>query len=184
MYNPSSNYLTDEGKDVLAIEKSPIPAHTLIDKLSANGAYADCYSTEIAGQIPFPQLIIAFYTTPLFKMERLILKLFVRKPSTDADVRQLADNAADKFAAWTVEARADNEMLMCDFLGRTRSWLMVMPIDDSRTRLYFGSAVGARPGSNSPGFVFRALLGFHQLYSVLLLYSAKRKIIRQQGVSR
>ena len=53
----------------------------------------------------------------------------------------------EKFAAWHVENRSENEILMCDFRGRTRSWLMVAPVStvsDARTRLYFGSAVVPR----------------------------------------
>ena len=47
--------------------------------------------TEIPGRISFPEFVFAFYTTLLFKLERLILKWTVSKPSTDAQARQLAD---------------------------------------------------------------------------------------------
>lgn len=147
------------------------------------GAYTDCYFTEVRDLITFPQFITAFYTTPLFKLERLILKMFVSKPSIDMDVRQLAEGNVKTFAAWRVENRSENQFLMCDFRGRTRSWLMVIPIrKDSvtRTRLYFGSAVvpirNSKTGQPSLGFTFQALLGFHKLYSRLLLYFTKLRI--------
>lgn len=146
------------------------------------GAYADCYSTETTARISFADYLLAFYTTPLFKLERLIL-LLVRKPSTDEEARQLADGKRDAFAAWTVEARAEDQILMCDFAGSTRSWLMVAPMEVG-TRLYFGSVVVphrvSKDGTPSLGFFFNALLGFHKIYSVLLLYSARRKISRQK----
>lgn len=168
---------------MFSIEKHPVPADTLLEAYSKNGSYTDCYIAEVPGPITFSQFVAAFYTTPLFKLERLILKLFVSKPSTDADVRRLAEENADKFAAWTVENRNENELLMCDFLSRTRSWFMIVPVNESRTRLYFGSAVvpekNPRTGRSSLGFVFRALLDFHQIYSVLLLHSATLKIARQ-----
>jgi hypothetical protein len=45
-----------------------------------------------------------------------------------------------KFSAWRVEASAPNQLLLCDFMGRTRSWLMSANLGDggaaqARTRL-------------------------------------------------
>jgi len=129
---------------MFSIEKCQIPANTLLDKYSINGAYTDCYSTEISGQVSFPEFIFSFYTTPLFKLERLILTLTVSKPSTDIQARQLTDGNIEKFAAWTVEDRSENQLLLRDFLGRTRSWFMVVPVSETRTQLYFGSAISSR----------------------------------------
>jgi hypothetical protein len=165
------------------IQKSPLPAGALLNKFNAiAGAYTDCYFTEIPAQAAFAEYVFAFYTTPLFKLERLILKLLVRKPSTNEQARELAYGICDSFAAWTVEDRGENQLMMCDFVERTRSWLMVVPAENG-TRLYFGSAVvpvqDRKTGKPSLGFLFRALLGFHKIYSVLLLYSAGLKLMRQ-----
>jgi hypothetical protein len=176
---------------MFSIEKRSVPSNTLLEKYSMNGAYTDCYSIEIPGQVSFPEFIFAFYTTSLFKLERLILKLTVSKSSTDSQARQLADSITQKFAAWRVESRTENEILMCDFHGRTRSWLMVAPANTDRgtqTRLYFGSAIvpirNSKTGELSLGFVFQALLGFHRVYSVLLLYFAKLSILRELSQAR
>jgi hypothetical protein len=98
----------------------------------------------------------------------------------------LADGEAERFAAWDVENRSENEMLLCDFVGRTRSWLMTVPIktvNGDRTQLYFGSAVVPRrnpkTGELTLGFGYQALLGFHKVYSGLLLYSAVLRILHQ-----
>ena len=168
------------------IEKSDVPADALLDRYSVKRAYTDCYTTEVPGEIALAEFIYAFYTTFLFKLERFILKWTVSKPSTDADAKELADHARDTFAAWQVEARTQNEILMCDYLGRTRSWLRVAPVRmavGTRTRLYFGTAVvpgrDSNRGEPSLEFGFRALLfGFHQAYSVLLLYAARSRIQR------
>ena len=171
---------------MLAIEKCPVPANTMLNTYSMPGAYVDCYTTEVPGQVPFSEFIFAFYTSLLFKLERLILKLTVSKPSTDIQARQLADGDLEKFAAWQVENRSENEILLCDFLGRTRSWLMIVPastLSDPRTRLYFGSAIVptriTKTGELSLGYGFQALLGFHKIYSLLLLYAAKSRIRNQ-----
>lgn len=163
----------------------PLPETSLLRPYVARG-YVDCYATDIAGSVTQAKFIEAFYTTAVFRVERLILKWAVTKPSTDADVRALAAGIADSFAAWTVEARADNQLLLCDYLGRTRSWLMVEPMDgpgSSRTRLYFGSAVVRRPppGQDTEAleFRFRGLLGFHKLYSRALLAAARSRLSSQ-----
>jgi hypothetical protein len=163
----------------LSVKKCQIPANTMLDKYSTKGAYVDCYRTETPRQVSFPEFIFAFYTTPLFKLERFILKLIVAKPSTDLQARQLADGSRNEFAAWHVESRKDHEILMCDFRGHTRSWLMLNHIDmngDPRTHLYFGSAVvpirNSKTGERSTERGYQALLGFHKIYSVLLLYSS------------
>lgn len=166
----------------------PLPEYALLRRYIDRG-YVDCYAADVAGSVTQAQFIEAFYTTAVFRVERLILKWAVAKPSTDADVRALATGNADLFAAWTVEARADNQLLLCDYLGRTRSWLMVEPTDgvgSSRTRLYFGSAVVRRPppgqDPEAPEFRFPGLLGFHRLYSHVLLAAARRRL-HSQGSS-
>jgi hypothetical protein len=133
--------------------------------------------------------VTAFYTTPVFKLERLILKIAVSRPSTDAQVKQLAAGSIDAFAAWYVEARTENQLLLSDFSCRTRSWLMVVPAANAsctRTRLYFGSAVvpAENPGTGrlTLGLGFRALLGFHRLYSGVLLYAAKSRLETQYSL--
>jgi hypothetical protein len=164
---------------MFSIEKCPIPANTLLDEyLSIAGAYVDCYTTDISKLISFPEYIRAFYTTPPFKLERLILKFLISKPSTDLQAKQVANGEIDKFAAWTVEKRSENELLMCDVMGRTRSWLMTTNVKGG-TKLYFGSAVIPKAGSESLGFGFQALLRFHQIYSALLLASARSKLTRR-----
>ena len=171
---------------MFSIQKCTVPANTLLYKYSINGSYVDCYSTEILKRVPLSEYIFEFYTTSLFKLERFILKLTVSKPSTDTQARQLSEGDIVTFAAWHVENRCESEILMCDLLGRTRSWLMVTPentTDGDRTRLYFGSAVVptriSNTGRPTVGFGFQGLLGFHKIYSRLLLYSAKSRIKSQ-----
>jgi hypothetical protein len=144
---------------------------------SVTGGYTDCYMTEIPRTVPFPEYILAFYTTPLFKLERFIL-LTVSKPSTDFQARHLANGLTERFAAWTVEGRNGNEILLCDFLSRTRSWLMTKS-NGVQTQLYFGSAVVPKTGEASLDVGFRGMLMFHKVYSVLLLHSAKSSLSQQ-----
>jgi hypothetical protein len=137
--------------------------------------------------VSYEQYVTAFYSTPVFKLERLILKWAVSKPSTDTQAQQLAAGTVDQFAAWHVEQRAENQLLLCDFRGRTRSWLMLAPLGiagSEGTRLYFGSAVvpvvNSSSGQAGLGLGFRALLGFHKIYSKALLLAARTKLSTRQ----
>ena len=169
-----------------SIHRCELPQGALLRKYQREGAYADCYVTEVARRVSHAEYVEAFYTTTLFKVERLLLSWLVAKPSTDVQASQLAAGTLNTFAAWSVEARSTNQLLMSDFQGRTRSWLMVTSSDDSAakdTRLYFGSAVVpgvSKSGARTLGPVFRALLGFHKLYSQALLFAAEARLARMR----
>jgi hypothetical protein len=163
---------------MLRIRTAQVPSNSLLSQYAAAGAYADCYVTELPGSVSHAQFVEAFYTTALFKLERLLLGLFVSLPSTDIQAKQLAEGQGQSFAAWSVEARAHDELLLS--AGRTKSWLMVgTPIDSQcGTRLFFGSAI-TRGSRGDLGPLFNALLGFHKLYSRALLLSATTRLSRQ-----
>jgi hypothetical protein len=161
-----------------------VPPNSLLRTYKDGGGFADCYVTEFPGAVTQQAFIEAFYTTPLFKIERTLIRYLASRPATDADAKQLAAGKATKFSAWRVEKQSPSELLLADFTGRTRSWLMAEPVAASdhpaRTRLYFGSAVvpRANDGTHKPGlgWQFHALLGFHRLYSRLLLRAASRRV--------
>jgi hypothetical protein len=168
-----------------AIRPCELPADALLNRYAgSDGAYADCYVADIARTVSHAEFVEAFYTTALFKLERLLLRMLVSRPSTDAQARQLAQGELGSFAAWSVEGRAPNQVLLSDFTGRTKSWLMVAGPGNgasTHTRLLFGSAVvpmhSTKTGQGGR-FVFKALLGFHKLYSRVLLRAAKARLSR------
>ncbi len=165
------------------IKSCELPEASLLREYLDRGAYTDCYTMEIARPASLAEYIVAFYTTAVFKLERLLLAWFVARPSTDAEVQALASGQLKSFAAWDVEAREPSQILLTDYQGRTRSWLMSTPSPDGQTtKLFFGSAVvpveDRRTGQNRMGSTFRALLGFHKLYSRVLLHSAVRRLSR------
>lgn len=163
-----------------AIRPCELPANALLLKYR-EGGYADCYATEVEGSVSLAAYVEAFYTSPLFRIERFLLGLFARRPSSDREAGELARGAAGTFAAWKVEARAADQLLVADFTGRTRSWFRVSVVEGGAgTRLWFGSAVVSRrnsaTGKSEMGAGFHALLGFHRLYSRLLLRSAGARL--------
>lgn len=169
---------------MLSIEQSKAPDQALLNVYTLSGAFTDCFHTDIKGSYSQQQFIKAFYSSLLFKLERIILKIVFAKPSTDDQLTALAEGSNDHFAAWKVEKRTENQLLMCDFQSRTRSWLMVLPTsstEGNNTRLYFGSAVipTKKPTNGHAKFdLFKLLGGFHKLYSIMLLYSAKYRLAK------
>jgi hypothetical protein len=160
------------------VRSCDLPENALLRVYSSD--FTDCYTTDIPRRVTHAEFVDAFYNTRLFRLERFVLTL-IGKQSTDAEARELAEGKREAYAAWTVERRAPDQLLLCDFQGKTRSWLMVEPKGDS-TRLYFGSAVvkavKGRNGTNELTRGFRALLGFHKRYSHGLLTAARRALVR------
>jgi hypothetical protein len=158
----------------------PLPGHALLARYGGEQGYADCYVTMLPRRVTQAEYIEAFYTTRLFKLERWILAVVASRPSTDSQAGELARAERDRFAAWTVEDRTADQLLLADALGGTRSWLMTEPEAGGGTRLYFGSAVvpRRRGASAKPrmGLLFHALLDFHRLYSRALLRAARKRL--------
>lgn len=172
------------------IEPCELPPGALLGRYSGkeandgSQAFTDCYSVQVDRFVGLQEFVLAFYTTPLFRVERLVLALIGRS-SSDAQAAKLALDDQREFAAWSVEDRTNDQLLMCDFRGRTRSWFMVVGVKaqpTAATRLYFGSAVvkgkKADGGKSGMGWLFELLLGFHKLYSKALLSSARHRLIR------
>lgn len=154
-----------------------LPEDTLLQRYIEPPCYTDCFATTLSGDISLPRYVEAFYTAPLFCVERLILGTFAGHPSTDLEAKAVAQGTAAKFAAWDVEDRTTNQLLMCDMKAATRSWFMTRPTDNATT-LYFGSAVTPRDGKEM-GAVFRAFLPAHTLYSKRLLSGARKRLLSQ-----
>jgi hypothetical protein len=156
------------------------------------GNYGDCFSVSVERAASLADFVFAFYTSPLFRIERLILRVLAGAPAGDGDAHALAQGSATTFSIWYAGERTATQLLMCDRYERTRSWFRVVPLGGGRTLLQFGSAVAAAPATAASGgeasadaakvatssAVFRLLLGFHILYSQLLLSAAKAGVMR------
>ena len=160
---------------------SSVPEHSFLASCKDSGAFTDCYTITVPGNLGLAEFIEAFYTTRLFKTERWLLTKILACPSSDNQVRDLAYSAANDFSAWRVEQRSDREILLA--FGQTRSWLYVEPLSETSkngetpaTRLYFGSAVFPARTSGKFSFLFHALGGFHHIYSRCLLAAAAKRI--------
>ena len=168
---------------MLGIASTEVPGDTLLYRYVSDDNYTDSYTVSVGAGVSLAMFVECFYTTALFKCERFILNWLVSRPSTDQGASDVAHGNAQQFAAWSVEERTNRELLMCDFQGRTRSWFSVVDDGATTTQLYFGSAVLPKTdrttGDANLGFVVRALLGFHRVYSILLLYFARRRLQRR-----
>jgi hypothetical protein len=161
-----------------------LPPKAFLQTYKQSQSFTDCYVIQVSGHITQATFVEAFYTSALFKIERTLLHYLAKRPASDQDAAQLASCGATHFSAWRVEAQDKDQLLLADFTGRTRSWLMATALLDENgnpyTKLYFGSAVipHHQAGPNAPkmGFMFNALIGFHKLYSRVLLRAAVGRI--------
>ena len=169
-----------------SVVETPLPATALLQRYVDSGEYTDCFATHVPVRSSLPEYVMAFYTTRLFKAERLILKTLASLPSTDDEASQLARGTRDAFAAWTVEDRSDDQLLLIDVRQQTGSWFM-HEAEDSGSRLYFGSVVFKRkatPTGRELRWTYRAMLGMHRFYSRALLSAARSRVSRLSGGSR
>lgn len=169
------------------VRRQPVPAGALHARYATHGGHADCYVTEIAREVAHAEFVEAFYTSWLFKLERFVLTWLVNKPSTDAEARALARGERDTFAAWFLESRVPDELLVHDYQDKTRSWFKVEQIPGPRpgTRLYFGTGIASitdcQTGTRRLSVFFIVLMGFHLVYSRALLAAARSRLARRPG---
>ena len=163
-----------------SVNEAPLPDGALLREFVHRGEYTDCFVTHVSADITFPVYVESFYTTSLFKAERVILRWLISRPSTDEEARQISRNEIHEFAAWHEHSRSDDQLVMMDFRQQTCSWFMRVPNEDE-CLLYFGSAV-MRDVETASGkgmkWTYRCLLGFHRLYSRALLQAAARSLTR------
>lgn len=164
-----------------SITQTDLPDTALLRRFAEQGEYTDCFATPIPIEASLPVFVEAFYTTWLFKTERAVLKWLLSLPSTDDEARQVAKGTRDTFAAWNVEDRSENQLLLIDVHKRTGSWFMV-ETREAGARLLFGSVVfrteQTRAGRNMR-WTYRSLLGLHRLYSRALLSAARSRVLRR-----
>jgi hypothetical protein len=162
----------------LKIKKRPVPDSALHKHYQDAGGYADCFVARLTAPATLAALIKAFYTCPIFKIERMILRVLLGKKSSDEQAHALANGTLAHFCAWDVEARTETQILMRDYQGMTLSWFMVEPSDPKT--IYFGTAIvaakGARPDAPKIPLLFSSILWFHKAYSRALLWSTQRML--------
>lgn len=165
---------------VVVVNQDVPPGRLIADYAERAGHFTDCYSCVVSGQVTLADYVAAFYTSPLFRAERFVLRVAARAPSTDAQARAVADGQSERFAIWTVETRRQTELMMAERSGRTKSWFMVSG-QGSDTRLLFGTVVvpvRSKSGDLVLGPVFDSLKGAHTIYARALLAAAARRVLR------
>ncbi len=144
----------------------------------------DCFCATVPASVSLSDFVFAFYTSPVFRIERWILAVVAGARSTDAEARALTNGSGNSFAVWRMEARTETQLIMGDRYGKTRSWFRVVPTEENATLLQFGSAAAAprkeSSGYSQPSAIFRLLLRFHVIYSQVLLWAAKKRVVARE----
>ena len=94
------------------VQRRSLPEHALLAKFARRGAYTDCYVTAVPRNVTHAEFVEAFYTSWLFKLERLILTWFAEKPSTDPEARALSRGDGRRAQGVPTQCRG----------GRNRCW--------------------------------------------------------------
>lgn len=176
---------------MFAISRATVPTDSLLRTYRGGphperwDTYVDCFCVDVSARVSLADFVLAFYTSPVFRIERWILRLTIGAPSIDADAKAVAIGTAKTFAARHVGERTNDQLLMCDRYEAARWWFRVAPLDDGGTLLQFGSGVAVRAKANDEGLTisggFRFLVWFHVLYSRLLLWQASRRVTRKRN---
>ncbi|MEO0487904.1 MAG: hypothetical protein AAF092_18555 [Pseudomonadota bacterium] len=154
----------------MAVQRVPVPADALLAAYCGDGNHVDAYQLSVSEPVALPDYIRAFFQTGIFRLERWILAVAAGASSSDYQIEDLAKGQGDRMAAWRVEARGDQEILLAVEGSPIRTWLGV--VSGPSPALLFGSAVLAYKGRVP--FAARALMPFHAVYSRVLLASAGR----------
>lgn len=128
--------------DVSRVTTGSEPDGALINAYaSIPGGYIDSFYVDVPGEVTLSEYILAFFNTPIFRMERLVLGLIPSGRSSSQSIVDLASGSGDKMSGWKTEAREDNQLLLAAGDGPVRTWLMVQSAqtDEDSSRLYFGS---------------------------------------------
>ena len=78
-----------------------LPEKALLRRYGMADGYVDCFAIDMKKRVSLAEYVEAFYTTGLFKLERVVLAA-AGHSSSDVEARELAAGARDKFAVWYV----------------------------------------------------------------------------------
>jgi hypothetical protein len=96
---------------MLSVTQSVVPDDALLRTYSGGARperwreSGDCFAVPVNRVVSLAEFVFAFYTSPVFRLERVILWLLAGAPSTNTEARGLADGSTVSFAVWRVGAR-------------------------------------------------------------------------------
>lgn len=168
---------------MIRVEERDSPKDSLLHQYTEKpGCHADAFMAEINFTPSLKDYITAMFGSPVFRIERVLLAVAAATPTFKKDLTAFALAEKDSFALWKTMERSDQELLMEVEKGRVRTWLMVEPTEGETSKLWFGSAIVPKTTPSREvgdiGFTFKALMGFHKLYSRILLLAAIRGLKR------
>lgn len=159
---------------MFSVHASPLPDSAALKQFAAvPGVHIDCYRADVSKDISLSDYAIAFFDSPVFRLERRLIALVGGKASRRADVEAFALGKSDTLSEWQVVERDADQILLAVGDGPIRTWIMRESPQDG-TALYFGSAILPMHGASKIALGFRLLMGFHRLYARVLLFAAQR----------
>jgi len=165
---------------MLLVQSGTLPKDSLLRTYEVlEGCHCDCFYVDAQGDADLSSYIAAFFGTWVFQLELKVLSIFGLNRDDAEQIQRLAENRADRMAAWHVEKRSERELLLAVGDGPIRTWLRIEPAGQGAVRMYFGSAMlpiaTDTQGRPRQGRMARLALPLHKIYSRVLLGAALRK---------
>ena len=158
------------------VQKIEPPEGSFIAGVQAQAqVFADSFAVPCSGAPTLAQLLTAFYGSWVFWPERVLMGVLWRGSTSKAALEALAGGFGDRFGAWRVVQRSENEILLRDKRGATASWMAVVA-----GQVMFGSVLYTQDRDTvKKSVLWRALTAFHTLFSRMLLAAAARRLERR-----
>ncbi|ETW00708.1 hypothetical protein H310_07265 [Aphanomyces invadans] len=140
--------------------------------LSTPDQHVDVYQTTLSKPVSVELAAKAFFQSPVFQAERVILRLAGAGSTTDAEIDAMAFKEGEHVATFRVLETKENEVLFCwdeSDAVNGHSWLAVT---DSGHTLLFGSTI-----RNRSAFI-RWVTPLHLVYAQIVLASARYQLER------
>ncbi|MTI09151.1 hypothetical protein [Curvivirga aplysinae] len=169
------------------VKETAIPLNSFMNFYHESpGHHADAFVGQIDGIVTLEDYILAFFDSPIFRIERSILSLFLLRRIKQSEIKELASGRSQQFALWKTKKRNEEELLLEVGDSQIRTWFHTEQEQSNKTKLYFGSAIvpdtTSKNAKEGIGFTFRFFMGFHKLYSRILLQSALKKLKRNNNL--
>ncbi|KAG9413773.1 hypothetical protein AC1031_012994 [Aphanomyces cochlioides] len=146
------------------------PANLIARFLDVPNQYVDVYETTLSRPTTVQELARAFFESPVFQVERRVLKLAGAGEVTDEAIQALNFEPGDAVATFQVVENAPGEILLCWSDKETvngHSWLA---LTENGTTVLFGSTI-----RNDSLFV-RLITPLHCMYAKIVLASARYEL--------
>eukprot|EP00045_Choanoeca_perplexa_P002911 m.27622 g.27622 ORF g.27622 m.27622 type:complete len:189 (-) comp11764_c0_seq1:101-667(-) len=162
------------------VSRRDVPNGSFLKSMKDEGYNCDTFVLPLPNAPPadLNKYIRAFFSSPVFQLERYVLQYAAGISIEDQDIRKCGFEVGDKLGVWGVTERCDNEALALWSQGSTDgcSWWRLEHTREGDPVLMFGSGIRTNNASKAYRLAMVPLTQGHYLYSRILLWSTGRNL--------